>query len=189
MPRLSESRVRPAVRDGARRQSSRRHCRDRVVNRHLRGPACRIAREHYENFPVASRLVPRRPATARRRHLCLRPRRRRHRRRAGSRPPDERLALLDEWSAHLRQPPRDDVLRGAGRDARAVRSAARAFFDDLLSAFRQDVVTTRYETWDDVLRLLPPLGQPHRPARAAARRRADVPMPIACRMRSAPRCS
>ena len=24
-------------------------------------------------------------------------------------------------------------------------------FDDLLSAFRQDVTTTRYETWDDLL--------------------------------------
>ena len=26
-----------------------------------------------------------------------------------------------------------------------------SLFDDLLSAFRQDVTTTRYETWDDVL--------------------------------------
>ena len=56
-------------------------------------------------------------------------------------------------------------MRAAGRDFRKRRRTSSppsavpirtcrlpvALFDDLLSAFRQDVTTTRYETWDDVL--------------------------------------
>ena len=39
------------------------------------------------------------------------------------------------------------ALAGTMRTCRLERS----LFDDLLSAFRQDVTTTRYETWADVL--------------------------------------
>ena len=107
-----------------------------------------IAREHYENFPVASRLVP----TSLRPHLAAvyafargaddiadEP----------GRTPAERLALLDEWSAHLRSPPRSAVFEALA-DTRERFDLPLQFFDDLLSAFRQDVHTSRYETWDEL---------------------------------------
>ena len=109
----------------------------------------RIAREHYENFPVASRLAP--PGL--RPHIAAiyafargaddiadEPGRTTH----------ERLALLDAWAAHLRETPRDDVF-AALAETRARFDLPISLFDDLLSAFRQDVVKTRYDTWDEVL--------------------------------------
>jgi phytoene synthase len=125
----------------------------------------RDARSHYENFPVASWLVPR------------------HMRRdvaavyafaraaddfadQGERSREERLALLDGWrdrlygaaaSAAPGPPPR------AGEPANApaiflalgasIRSRALpiALFEDLLSAFRQDVTVQAYDTWNDLL--------------------------------------
>jgi squalene synthase HpnC len=119
-----------------------------VVNRHYE-TCLRIAGAHYENFPVASRLVPAdlRPhiaaiyAFARGADdIADEP----------GRSPGERLTLLDEWAAHLRQPPRDDVF-AALAETRARFDLPLALFDDLLSAFRQDVTTTRYDTWADVL--------------------------------------
>jgi squalene synthase HpnC len=119
-----------------------------VVNRHY--AAClRIAREHYENFPVASRLV---PADLRPHMAALY---------AFARGADdiadepgptaaERVALLDEWAARLRQPPRDDVF-AALAETRARFDLPLSLFDDLLSAFRQDVVKARYDTWDEVM--------------------------------------
>ena len=118
-----------------------------------------LARQHYENFPVASRLLPR----ATRPHIA-----------AiyafariaddfadeGDRTHDARHLLLDDWSRRL-----DDAVAGRvaqdRSDAAAIFTALgetmrrfrleRELFDDLLSAFRQDVTVTRYETWDDVL--------------------------------------
>jgi hydroxysqualene synthase len=111
--------------------------------------AClRIAQAHYENFPVASRLVP----AALRPHVAAvyafargaddiadEP----------GRTADERLRLLDEWSAHLRQPPRTPVFVALA-DTRARFNLPFELFDDLLSAFKQDVRKTRYATWDEV---------------------------------------
>ncbi len=112
--------------------------------------AClQIAHDHYENFPVASRLVPAglRPHVAAiyafargADDIADEP----------GRTPDERLALLAEWSAHLRQPPRTHVFEALA-DTRAKFDLPLTLFDDLLSAFQQDVRTTRYETWHDVL--------------------------------------
>lgn len=111
--------------------------------------AClRIAQAHYENFPVASRLVP----AALRPHVAAIY--------AFARGADdiadepgrtaaERLTLLDEWSAHLRQPPRSQVFEALA-DTRERFDLPLDLFDDLLSAFKQDVETTRYDTWDDV---------------------------------------
>lgn len=138
----------------------------------------RLAQSHYENFPVASFLMPK----AARPHVV-----------AiyafariaddfadeGSRPAAERLALLDDWERRLDEaaegrvsasgnPQHDAVfvalaatLRDAGTDAPALhvsgapgfqsRGSLHALLADLLSAFRQDVTTTRYETWEDVL--------------------------------------
>ena len=111
--------------------------------------AClRIAREHYENFPVASRLVP--PSL--RPHVAAiyafargaddiadEP----------GRTPDERLRLLDEWQAHLREAPRTPVFEALAETRRRF-NLELSLFDDLLSAFRQDVLVSRYETWEEV---------------------------------------
>lgn len=126
-----------------------------------------IASAHYENFPVASRLLP----APMRPHVAAIY--------AFARAADdfadepgldnaERLRRLDDWGARL-----DAAAGGAGRDAAEGRApigepgddlvfAALAntirvhrlppsLFADLLSAFRQDVTTGRYATWDAVL--------------------------------------
>jgi phytoene synthase len=122
--------------------------------------AClRLARAHYENFPVASRLLPR----AARPHIA-----------AiyafariaddfadeGQRPNEARLALLDDWQRRL-------DLAAAGRPEPPDGSDANHTFialadtmvrhrleptllSDLLTAFRQDVLVKRYQTWADV---------------------------------------
>lgn len=132
-----------------------------------------LARSHYENFPVASWLMPK----AARPHIA-----------AiyafariaddfadeGIRTPEERLDLLDAWARRLDEAaegrmtptgnvPHDAVFValaatlgaiGAGAPTLPglhVRGGLHALLADLLSAFRQDVTTTRYETWDDVL--------------------------------------
>ena len=119
----------------------------------------RLAQTHYENFPVASRLLPR----AARPHIA-----------AiyafarvaddfadeGDRTVAQRLALLDDWSARLHAAANGKV-DADGSDAAHIFAALartmrtcmleRSLFDDLLSAFRQDVTTTRYETWPDLL--------------------------------------
>jgi squalene synthase HpnC len=121
----------------------------------------RIARGHYENFPVASWLVPARL----RRHVAAVY--------AFARTADdfadeggcterERLRLLDEWLDHLhRALGAGEPIGNAGATERAAIFAAlgdtiRRFdlpvaeFEALLSAFRQDVTVTRYATWADV---------------------------------------
>jgi squalene synthase HpnC len=111
--------------------------------------ACvKIAREHYENFPVASWLVPPtlRPHVAAvyafargADDIADEP----------GRSAEERLGLLDEWAAALRQPPRSAVFEALA-DTRQQFDLPVELFDDLLSAFRQDVSTSRYDSWEDV---------------------------------------
>ncbi len=152
----------------------------------------RLAAAHYENFPVASRLLP----AAMRPHVAALY--------AVARTADdfadegawseqERLALLDDWLARLRacvtavpggaaacqdaagedgphdvprapiagaHPGGDGASAGARRDediflalAHTIRARALPvpLFEDLLSAFRQDVTVRRYATWTEVL--------------------------------------
>jgi squalene synthase HpnC len=121
--------------------------------------ACALqARSHYENFPVASRLLP----AAMRPHIAAIyafARTADDFADEGDAPPAERLARLDAWLTSLR----------AALDDRAPDSGTRApvfvalphtiracglpvsLFEDLVSAFKQDVVKTRYESWDEVL--------------------------------------
>jgi len=117
-----------------------------------------IAQRHYENFPVASRLLPRRA----RPHIA-----------AiyafariaddfadeGTRSPAARLALLDDWQARLHravESPRSEDDSDAAAIFHALGDSIRQcdldvqLFDDLLSAFRQDVTVRRYETWDEL---------------------------------------
>jgi squalene synthase HpnC len=118
-----------------------------------------MAREHYENFPVASWLVPRRmrPAIA---AVYAFARRADDFADEGTLPAGERLCLLDRWEARLHDRRRaaegraeagDDLIFVALDDAIARHDLPVPLFTDLLSAFRQDVRVKRYETWADVL--------------------------------------
>ena len=127
-----------------------------------------IARGHYENFPVASRLLP----APMRPHIAAIY--------AFARAADdfadepglesrERLQRLDDWSARLeaaagiarrdaaRAAPRtavhegDDLVFAALANTIRVHRLPPSLLADLVSAFRQDVTTKRYATWEDVL--------------------------------------
>jgi hydroxysqualene synthase len=120
-----------------------------------------LARDHYENFPVASRLLPRsmRPHIAAIYAFA---------RRADDYADEpgfqaaERLRLLDDWDARLQRAAGqgeegsaassgDDLVFAALGDTIRRCSLPPALLSDLLSAFRQDVTTTRYGRWVDVL--------------------------------------
>jgi squalene synthase HpnC len=124
--------------------------------------ACeRLAQSHYENFPVASRLLPRRmrPHVAAVYAFA----------RGADDIADEGVATAGERQERLRAWQRrlhDAVAAGPGGDASArdedlvfvalghtIRSLdlPLSLFDDLLSAFGQDTMTTRYASWRDVL--------------------------------------
>jgi squalene synthase HpnC len=112
--------------------------------------AClRIARAHYENFPVASLLVP----AALRPHVAAVYAFARGADDIADEPgrmPDERLRLLDEWAAALHHPPETPVFEALA-DTRQRFDLPVELFESLLSAFRQDVVKTRYDSWAEVL--------------------------------------
>jgi hydroxysqualene synthase len=119
----------------------------------------RLARQHYENFPVASRLMPARlrPHIA---AIYAFARIADDFADEGDRQSRARLDLLDDWGARLHAAAEGRVVQD-GSDAAAVFTALGEtmrerqldvqLFEDLLSAFRQDVTVKRYETWDDLL--------------------------------------
>ena len=123
--------------------------------------ACeRLAQSHYENFPVASRLLPAsmRPHVA---AVYAFARIADDFADEGAATPAERQARLRDWQARLHlaaaasdaAPPGDayDLLFVAiGHTIRSCRLPV-ALFDDLLSAFGQDTMTTRYDSWSDLL--------------------------------------
>jgi len=117
-----------------------------------------LARAHYENFPVASRLLP----ASMRPHVAAVYAFARKADDFADEPglePPERLARLDDWHDRLTCSVTAPVAGGTGDDLifTAVSASIRSLklpvslFEDLLSAFRQDVTTKRYETWADVL--------------------------------------
>jgi squalene synthase HpnC len=119
----------------------------------------RLAAEHYENFPVASYLLPRRM----RPHLAAiyafariaddfadEP----------GTPDDERLRRLDDWRARLERAAAMGQAPDAGDAGQVFLALSHtirgcglpiSLFTDLLSAFRQDVLQKRYATWNDLL--------------------------------------
>ena len=109
-----------------------------------------IARSHYENFSVASRLMPRDmlPHVAAIYTYC------RGVDDLGDEAEGDRLALLDDWAAQLEQ-----CYSGSPTEPRflALQHTISAFdierqpFLDLIEANRMDQVNTRYETYEDVL--------------------------------------
>jgi hydroxysqualene synthase len=117
--------------------------------------ACeRLARSHYENFPVASWLVPARmrPHIA---ALYAFARTADDFADEGRRTDAERLRLLDDWQSRLHAcvsecDPGDRVFLALGATIRTCHLPL-SLFDDLLSAFRQDITTHRYDTWSSLL--------------------------------------
>ena len=114
----------------------------------------RLARSHYENFPVASRLLPAamRPHVA---ALYAFARTADDFADEGQSPVAERLRLLDDWQNRLHAcvtecVADDRVFLALGATIRACHLPL-SLFDDLLSAFRQDITTHRYETWGTLL--------------------------------------
>jgi phytoene synthase len=123
------------------------------------------ARTHYENFPVASWLV---PAPMRRHIAALYAFARAADDFAdeGLRAAVDRHRLLDGWKGRLNAavtapapgpPPREgepansvEIFLALGDTIRRKQLPV-ALFEDLLSAFAQDVTVTRYAAWDDVL--------------------------------------
>ena len=120
-----------------------------------------LARSHYENFPVASRLLPApmRPHVA---AVYAFARVADDIADEGTAGEADRRARLDAWQAQLHraaareageQPPerRDELIVFAlGHSIRSL-DLPIALFDDLVSAFGQDTTTTRYDSWADVL--------------------------------------
>lgn len=115
----------------------------------------RLAREHYENFPVASLLLPARM----RPHIAAIYAFARRADDFADEPgptPAERAALLEDWHRRLHTAPAagatgDDLIFTALHHTIAVCRLPVSLFDDLLSAFMQDVTTARYRTWDEVM--------------------------------------
>ena len=109
-----------------------------------------LARTHYENFPVASRLLP----AAMRPHVAAVYAFARTADDVADEPgrePDERLRLLDDWRRRLHDRADRTPEFMALHDTIDRFQLPVQLFDDLLDAFVQDVTTTRYETWADVL--------------------------------------
>jgi squalene synthase HpnC len=124
--------------------------------------ACeQLARSHYENFPVASRLLP----TAMRPHVAALyafARVADDMADEGDVEPAERRRRLSGWRLRLHEiverpatepatTDRDELILEAV--AHSIRSLDLpiGLFDDLVSAFGQDTTTTRYASWRDVL--------------------------------------
>jgi len=116
----------------------------------------KLARSHYENFPVGSVLIPKRL----RKHVYAIY--------AFARTADdfadegygqgytehERLDLIEEWRLMLRQSETGDARHPVFVALAATRTKfdlPLALFEDLLSAFAQDVTVTRYESFGQLL--------------------------------------
>ena len=129
--------------------------------------ACeRAVQAHYENFPVASFLLPRpmRPHVA---AVYAFARAADDFADEGDLPASERLRLIDGWEQRLHAaaesplpgpPPRageppetQEVFVALGESVRSL-SLPVTLFEALLSAFRQDVTVTRYRTWDHMMK-------------------------------------
>jgi hydroxysqualene synthase len=120
-----------------------------------------MARAHYENFPVASRLLPRamRPHVA---AVYAYARVADDIADEGSAPAAERQAQLAAWQRRLHAAVAAERAADAPHEhedlivialAHSIRwlDLPIALFDDLLSAFAQDTMTTRYASWSEVL--------------------------------------
>ncbi|MBI4422581.1 MAG: squalene synthase HpnC [Elusimicrobia bacterium] len=110
-----------------------------------------MARRHYENFPVASRLLPRQT----RRHVAVLYAFARIADDFSDEPEHEgaRRERLEDWRRQLwslgKEPPRHPVFLAMEQTLREL-ALPREPFDDLLSAFLQDTEKRRYADFDEV---------------------------------------
>jgi squalene synthase HpnC len=111
-----------------------------------------LADRHYENFPVASLLLPKRL----RKHVAALYAFARIADDFSDEPEHEghRRERLQDWRSQLadigKRPPRHPVFLALGATLREL-ELPKEPFDDLLSAFLQDTEKSRYETYDEVL--------------------------------------
>jgi hydroxysqualene synthase len=119
-----------------------------------------LARSHYENFPVASLLLPSpmRPHVA---AVYAFARVADDIADEGALPPEDRRARLDAWQRRLHaavaveraaepQHEHEDLIIVAAAHTIQALDLPVALFDDLISAFGQDTMTTRYASWADL---------------------------------------
>ena len=132
-----------------------------MVNPELAGAYAyceRLARTHYENFPVASRLLPARmrPHVA---AVYAFARLADDMADEGQRPAADRIADLDAWDACLnaaalgavqRGEPHAEVFLALRHTVEECRLPVE-LLHDLIDAFRQDVTVKRYATWDELM--------------------------------------
>ena len=109
-----------------------------------------IAKKHYENFPVASRLIP----EGKRKYIFTIY--------AFARQADdfadednvgsdeERLRLIDDWNEKLKKSPEHPVFVALSETIKDC-SLPIEPFENLLKAFRLDVIKKRYNTFNEVL--------------------------------------
>jgi phytoene synthase len=115
-----------------------------------------LARSHYENFPVASMLLPKamRPHVA---AVYAFARRADDLADEGTAPAAARRAALDDWLRRLHEAvdatnaATDDLMLVATAHSIRTLDLPLSLFDDLVSAFAQDTMTSRYTSWSDVL--------------------------------------
>jgi squalene synthase HpnC len=120
-----------------------------------------LAQSHYENFPVASRLLPppMRPHIA---AVYAFARIADDIADEGDAQPAARTARLCAWQQRLHEQadtgtipgstaPRDDLILAAVAHTIATHDLPLSLFDDLVSAFAQDITTTRYDSWGALL--------------------------------------
>ena len=132
-----------------------------MVSHEVRGAYAyceRLARSHYENFPVASRLLPARmrPHVA---AVYAFARLADDMADEGDRADVDRLADLDAWDACLNAAALGGVQRGehhaevflALRHTIDVCRLPVELLHDLVDAFKQDVVVKRYATWEEIM--------------------------------------
>jgi phytoene synthase len=118
-----------------------------------------LARSHYENFPVASALLPRpmRPHVA---AVYAFARTADDMADEGDAPGADRRAALEVWQRRLHTAvesaawspsgTRDDLILAAAAASIRTLNLPLSLFDDLISAFGQDTMTNRYASWADV---------------------------------------
>jgi phytoene synthase len=114
-----------------------------------------LAQSHYENFPVASRLLParQRPHVA---AIYAFARTADDYADEPGREPQERLRLLTAWRQRLHTRGSTDPRSSIADPFLALHDTIDRFnlpvqlFDDLIDAFMQDVTRTRYATWAEV---------------------------------------
>jgi squalene synthase HpnC len=124
--------------------------------------ACeRLARAHYENFPVASRLLPAamRPSIA---AVYAFARVGDDIADEGHDPPSRRIERLHRWQQRLHEAvttpmpssdadSTDTLIVHATADTIRRHRLPLPLFDDLISAFAQDITIKRYQSWPDLL--------------------------------------